>query len=119
MRSFNRLDENELRMLYELVVSAARGLGTGSLPFLETVRQLVSLRAVETGADHDPDFQLFVAIDSETDHLPSTSARDASSKARLEECDAEAKEVESHYSAAIVEACMRLEERYTKLLARI
>ena len=83
-----------------------------SLPLLAGVRALCSLShtlEVEVG---DPDFSLFVAIDSETDHLPNAQARAVSSSTWLEQCDRELAEVERVHGPAINAACERLLFRY-------
>ena len=90
----------------------ASALAQRSLPLLAGVRVLSALSHT-LGADvDDPDFSLFVAIDSETDHLPNAEARAVSSSTWLEQCDREVAEVERVYGSAINAACERLLFRY-------
>lgn len=90
----------------------ASALAQRSLPLLAGIRALSSLsRTLETEVD-DPDFSLFVAIDSETDHLPNAEARALSSGAWLKQCDRELAEVERVHGSAINAACERLLFRY-------
>ncbi|WP_295645980.1 DUF2489 domain-containing protein [uncultured Methylibium sp.] len=94
------------------VVRAATALLQDSLPLLAAVRALADLsRALEVDVD-DPDFSLFVAVDSETDHLPGADARTASSSSWLTQCDRELAEVERVHGPAVRAAAERLLLRY-------
>jgi hypothetical protein len=71
----NRLDENQLLKAHGEVVATASRLIAGRISFVEGVRTLVGLRTLVSPLDQDPDFMLFVAIDSESDHLPGREQR--------------------------------------------
>ncbi|WP_341648831.1 hypothetical protein [Thauera humireducens] len=52
-----------------------QAMSIGEVCFLEGARLLSSLHHEAAVADDDPDFQVFVAIASETDHLPIGKSR--------------------------------------------
>ncbi len=107
------LDENHLRVVRKAVVDAARGLADGTAPFVEGVRQLAALRFEVLRLDHDPDFSLFVAIASESDHLPPHELRSRCALAWLEQCDREARELEVLHRQQVRNACARLVARFS------
>ena len=112
MSGINRLDERQVAALHAEVVCLASALFRRSLPLLAGVRALSSLSHTLEAEVDDPDFSLFVAIDSETDHLPNAEARAVSSSTWLEQCDRELADVERVHGAAITAACERLLFRY-------
>lgn len=61
---------------------------------------------------HDPDFITFVAVDSETDHLPVDSERANWSAEALERKDAEIAHAEKLYQEDVFLACRKLIERF-------
>ena len=107
------LDEGHLRAARKAVVDAARGLAGGTVPFVEGVRQLAALRFEVSRLDHDPYFTLFVAITSESDHLPPHELRSQCSPAWLEQCDYEARELEVLHRQQVRAACARLVDRFS------
>lgn len=62
--------------------------------------------------DHDEDLLTFVAIDSQTDHLPVDYERQNWSKEALAEKDKEIAEAETFHRDAALAACKRLIERF-------
>jgi hypothetical protein len=52
------------------VVETAAGMLDGTVPFLEGVRTLTSLRHKVAVAHDDEDFMIFVSVDWDTDALP-------------------------------------------------
>lgn len=74
-------------------------------------RRLKSL-GLELYGGHDEDFLTFVAIDSETDHLPVESERRNWSVEALERKGKEIAEVEALYKDDALEACKRLIRRF-------
>lgn len=112
MPSFNPLNENDARGLRAEIASSALALSQGSVPLLEGVRKLASLSFGGENRNDDPDFTLFVAINSETDHLPSESTRSLCAAAWLNQCDRELAEVERVYGSSVKAACERLVARY-------
>ena len=107
------LDEGNLRAARKAVVDAARGLADGTVPFVEGVRQLAALRFEVSRLDHDPDFTLFVAIASESDHLPPHELRSQCAPAWLEQADYEARELEVLHRQQVRAACARLVDRFS------
>jgi Protein of unknown function (DUF2489) len=61
---------------------------------------------------HDEDFIMFVAVDSETDHLPVDKERHNWSAEALERKDAEIAEAEAFYKNNVIAACRKLIERF-------
>jgi hypothetical protein len=74
-----------------------------------------SLRFLASDDEHDPDFLIVVAIDSETDHLPAPHARPLCAQAWLEACDAQERAAEAFYRDAVRQACHKLIQRYGRL----
>lgn len=108
-------NENERQQSAEAVAHAAQGLIDGTAAYLPTVRLLSSLRFQASDDEHDPDFLIFVAIDSETDHLPAPHARPLCAQAWLEACDAQERAAEAFYRDAVRQACHKLIQRYGRL----
>lgn len=112
-RSLNKLDEAQLHRAYGEVVSAAEALEIGEINFVEGVRRIAGLRALVSQLDHDPDFMLFVAIDSESDHLPGVEQREHCAPEWLDQCDREARELETFWIAQVRTACAALVTRFS------
>jgi hypothetical protein len=74
-------------------------------------RRLKSL-GYELCGDHDEDFLVFVAIDSETDHLPVDQDRRNWGAEALERKDTEIAEAEALYKDEAFAACRKLIERF-------
>ncbi|WP_371437450.1 hypothetical protein [Polaromonas sp.] len=94
------------------IVLAARRLEAREGAFLEGVRKLASLRHAVSREEHDEAFMLFVAIDSESDHIPGPAMRALCSATWLEECDSEAKRIEAFYGHDVDVACQQLVELF-------
>jgi|SRR6185312_15535500 len=71
------------------VAETAAGMLNGTVPFLEGVRVLTSLRHQVGVADDDEDFTTFVDVDAETDALPLGEVRKLWASEALEQLDAE------------------------------
>ena len=112
MTTFNHLNEGHVRDLRAQIADCALALSQGSVPLLEGVRRLAALSFGGENRNSDPDFGLFVAIDSETDHLPAATARPLCSSAWLDQCDRELAEIEKFYGSNINSACERLVARF-------
>lgn len=110
----NRLDRNHLEAWHADVVATARALMERKIPLVDGVRRLLGLRFNVSALDHDPDFMLFVAIDSQTNHLPSAEARAGCSQSWLDQCDGETNELEDTYAVQVASACERLIARFSK-----
>lgn len=111
--AMNRLDEDQLRNVQSELVVAATALKNGQIGFVDGVRRILRLGSVASPQDHDPDFMLFVGIDSTSDHLPGLDQRPHCSAAWLEQCDKEAHELEAHWAAEVHAACDVLMARYS------
>lgn len=109
----NTLDEAHLSAARKAVVDAARGVADGTLPFIEGVRRLATLRFEVSRLDHDPDFTLFVAVASASDHLPPQELRSQCAPTWLEQCDREAREFEALHRQQVRSACSRLVDRFS------
>lgn len=110
---FNPLNEEHVRASREAICRAATSLRSGTLPFLEGVRQLAALRFQANASGFDEDFMPFVAVDSETDHLSSQSALSYCSNEWLVKCEAEIEEVIRLRGSAIFAACDKLVQRFS------
>ncbi len=109
----NRLDEGQLLKSHVEVVTAASQLATGQIGFIDGIRKIAGLRTSVCSLDHDPDFMLFVGIDSESDHLPGRQQRELCSPEWLDQCDREARELESHWIGLVRPACHVLIKRFS------
>ncbi len=105
MDDFNPLNETHVASARAAVIVAAKGLRSGELPFIEAVRTISAQRFCVPGALDSPDFLLFAAIDSETDHLPTAQMRAQCSASWLEACDREASAVAAAHADAVSAAC--------------
>lgn|ERR1700754_3135028 len=77
------MDERETLERSRLV-SVAQAMLDGNLSFFEGARQVLAIKSRLSGlADRDPDFDVFVAIQSETDHLPLNEYRSLWSSSAL------------------------------------
>lgn len=76
-------------------------------------RRLTSL-GFELFDDHDKDFLMFVAIDSETDHLPVDFERRNWSVEALERKDKEIENYEASAKTDVFETCRKLIKRFTE-----
>ncbi len=109
----NKLDEAQLHKAFGEVVSTAKALETGEISFVEGVRRMAGLGALVSQLDHDPDFMLFVAIDSESDHLPGVKQREHCTREWLDQCDREVRELETLWIAQVRNACAALVTRFS------
>jgi hypothetical protein len=100
------------QQINEQVSALANALLNGRGRLLESIRSLSALRFDISADGHDPDFQIFLAIDSETDHLPSSSAMPQCSEAWLAKCAQEEQEIAKFYELDIQLACKRLLKRF-------
>jgi hypothetical protein len=112
--TFNPLNEQNVMACQAEILSAAQDLRSGTLPFIEGVRKLAALRFQVSSSGEDPDFISFVAVDSETDHLPPQTATAHCTNEWLAKCEAEVQEVILVHNSAIFAACDRLIKRFSK-----
>lgn len=109
----NPNDESEAAALRTEIAKAARSLLHREIPFLEGIRKLAGFRFKVSNQDYDPDFRLFVAIDSQSDHLPSSQMRPLCADTWLALCDKESEELELFYAQEVSEACEQLLKRFS------
>ena len=108
----DRLDEAARTRVSADVVRTARQMLSGELGIIEGSRLLRPL-AVDLGLDDgDPDFNEFVVVDSDTDHLPIGPVRRYWAKEALEEKDRERERYEEQVRSAVMAACDVLVARF-------
>jgi hypothetical protein len=104
-------NEEHRQFLSRKVVTAAQSILSGELGVIAGARQLCGL-GHQIGADRDPDFTFFVAIESESDHLPIGEVRQHWNQEALRVKDEEIASFEAFYREQAFEICQRLIERY-------
>ncbi|HVR64908.1 MAG TPA: DUF2489 domain-containing protein [Polyangia bacterium] len=104
--------ETEIQAARAEVVNLARRVLSGDLSILLAARELSRLRFSVGGDEWDPDFIQFVAIDSETDHLPVGQARQHWASEALVEKDEEIARAEAWARDGGLTACQRLLDRF-------
>ena len=82
---------------------------------IETSREMMRWRH-SIGPENDPDFIIFVAIESETDHLPVGSVRSYWSEKALLEKDREIRRMETFYRGYAEAAAKNLIEKHKHIL---
>jgi hypothetical protein len=86
----------------------------GDLLFLEGAAQMLAIRSQLSGiADRDPDFDVFVVIRSETDHLPLEEQRSLWLPEALARLEPEFKQSEEWARSFAPQACRNLVERFS------
>jgi hypothetical protein len=94
------------------VVTLARSMLAGELSFIEGAVQVASLRTRIGGLpDRDNDFDAFVLISSETDHLPLQAQRHLWSERALAAVAPDFERVQQWASGFAPQACINLIER--------
>ena len=94
------------------VVRVADAIIRGDLGLIEGSRRLCEIRAEHGSLRDDADFGVFVAIESETDHLPIGDVRAHWSPDALLVKDREIRAAEEFYRESAIAACRRLIERF-------
>ena len=94
------------------VVQVAEQILNQEIGLIEGARLLSRLRGEVTESQFDPDFTLFVGIDSETDALPVGDERQLWADSVLLEKDKEIKRLEDFYRDNVVAACKVLISRF-------
>jgi hypothetical protein len=94
------------------VVSTALAMLDRQLSFLIGSRRLAALRHETDTAADDPDFLVFVAIDSETDALPLGAVREHWDQCALARLEPEIEEAERWASTVGADACRSLVARF-------
>jgi hypothetical protein len=104
-------NEEHLRSVSRKIVAAAQGILSGKLGVIAGARQLCGL-GHQVGADRDPDFIIFIGIDSESDDLPIGEARQHWNPEALRAKDAELANYEARVRERAFEACRSLIQKY-------
>ena len=89
----------------------ARTIIDGEIGVIEGSRQMV-VYGDRLHASDAEEFRIFRGIDSESDHLPIGHARQHWSASALKEKDAEIKGMEGFYRTQVIEAAMKILEKY-------
>jgi hypothetical protein len=93
------------------VVARAGDLLAGRLGVIAAAQQLAKLR-FWLRADDDPDFSVFTAINSESDHLPTGAERQHWATDALKDKDVEIRAIEEFYREDALEAARKLQAKY-------
>jgi len=105
----NEYEEEARRSLVHLAQSMTRR----ELSFFEGAVQILRLRNGIGGIqDRDDDFDAFVVIESETDHLPLNAQRSLWSPQALKKLEPEFKQIEVWARSFGDEACAKLIDRF-------
>lgn len=105
-------DEHAWRKDRLLAVNRSLDYLEGRAGLVEVARDLCDC-AARLRADRDPDFLLFRAIDSETDHLPIGKFREGWASDSLLIKDQEIQDAEAFYRSAATSAAKSLIEKYS------
>ena len=105
------INEEHRQFISRKIVAVARSILSGEIGIIVGARRLSGL-GDKVGADRDPDFIFFVAIDSESDHLPIGEVRQRWNPDALRVKDAEVAEIEAFHRQEAFEICRRLIQKY-------
>jgi hypothetical protein len=95
------------------LVLLAQSMLDGEISFFEGAIQVLSIKARLRGiADRDPDFDAFLAIQSETDHLPLAAQRPLWSPDALAALEPEFRRTEEWAKTFASQACRNLITRF-------
>ena|ERR1041385_8564757 len=93
------------------IVAICEAVVAEEIGIIAASRRLSAL-GLELFGRHDEDFILFVAVDSETDHLPVDIERKNWSAEALKRKDVEIAEAEALYKNDVIAACTKLIGRF-------
>lgn len=106
------MNEKEISVRHQLI-AAAQSMLDGDLSFVEGASKVLALRNFLGGLDdRDADFDVFVAIQSETDHLPLKEHQSNWSPDALKRLEPEFIRTEEWASSFASGACMSLIRRF-------
>lgn len=94
------------------IVRVARAILNGTIGIIEGSRTLHGLGHEECADDLDPDFSIFVVIDSDTDHLPVGDVRKMWLEDALVEKDEEIRKIIDFYKEDVLRACSNIILRF-------
>ena len=104
-------NEQSWRRNCRRIVARCGDLLDGRIGVIAAAQQLSKLRHW-VRADDDPDFQIFIAIESESDHLPTGNERQHWAPDALKTKDVEIREIEEFHRAGALEAARKLQAKY-------
>jgi hypothetical protein len=110
--SDNMSREQYLDSVRRKVVETAQAMLGGETTYLSGSRLLAALRH-EAGMENDADFMIFVAIDSDTDHLPLGPVREFWDKFSLEKLQPEIDGAEAWARTHAEPSCAKLVARFS------
>ncbi|MCB8979707.1 MAG: hypothetical protein H6657_20040 [Ardenticatenaceae bacterium] len=111
-QSSNMSHEEYVYRQQQRVVQVAEQILNQEIGLIEGTRLLSRLRGEVTEGQFDPDFTLFIGIDSETDALPVGDERQFWADSVLLEKDKEIRRLEDFYRDNVVAACKVLISRF-------
>ncbi len=95
-------------------MATVRSMLSGELPFVEGAVQVLRLKSQVGGiGDHDKDFNAFVVIESETDHLPLEAQRHLWAPDALACLEPELEKTQKWAESFAPEACAKLVARFS------
>ncbi|MDR3480628.1 MAG: DUF2489 domain-containing protein [Burkholderiaceae bacterium] len=94
------------------IFETAHSMISGDISFIEGARTLSNLRHSAAIRDDDPDFMIFVGIDSETDALPIGAVRQYWSIDALAKLDREIEKAEAWAKQFGINSCESLVQRF-------
>ena len=112
-------DEQFMNAKYSEIVDTAKMARDGKMNIVEGVWRLCALQNDVSRRNFDDNCVLFVAIASETDHIPVGTVREEYSRAALEKGDNEIEEVDKDYRSQVVSACEKLIARFSNATCQI
>lgn len=96
------------------LVSLAQAMLDGKVSFLEGAVQVLAIKnRLTERSGRDPDFEAFLVIQSETDHLPLNAQRPLWSPEALERLEPQFKRTEEWARSFASQACKNLIERFS------
>lgn len=110
---FNPLNEERVRAGRAEICRTDQDLRSGAIRFLEGLRQLAYLRFEASEFGIDEDFIPFVAVDSETDHLPPASVSAYCTQEWRVKSKTQVREVIQVHGSMIFAECEKLIRRFS------
>lgn len=105
-------DLSELEVRREQIATIAQDILNNKLGVIEGARLLARLRPTVTRDDFDPDFQAFVAVDTETDDLPLGKERELWAGSALLEKERKIQDAEKFHRKQVFAACRIIIDRF-------
>lgn len=94
-------------------VGLAKALIANEVEFIVAIRHLSCLRHEIGTSSSDEDFNLFLIIDSQTDHLPAGGAKAFCSPEWLQKSGKEVEDSYVFYHVELMAACRKIIERFS------